>query len=250
MILTREDLLQPSRRLAISQFNKGPEFKGGGSAFSRGGKKEKDGGLRVNRDIRAPQIRVIDDEGTMLGVMTVNEAVRIAEEKGLDLLEIAPTATPPTCKIMDYGKWKYENKKKQAAARKKQVIVTVKEVQMRPRTDDHDFETKMNHARKFLIHGDKVKINMRFLGRELAHQELGQKMMRKAIAYVADLSLVESHPKMEGKQLFLILAPDAVKVKDFLKANPEYAKKAPPTEADHKAAADVGDESEEAEDAE
>ena len=188
---------------------------------------------------------MIDDEGTMLGVMTVNEAVRIAEDKGLDLLEIAPTATPPTCKIMDYGKWKYENKKKQAAARKKQVIVTVKEVQMRPRTDGHDFETKMNHARRFLIHGDKVKINMRFLGRELAHQELGQKMMRKAIDYVSDLAIVESHPKMEGKQLFLILAPDSMKVKDFLKANPEYAKKAPPTEADDKEAADAGPDSEE-----
>jgi translation initiation factor IF-3 len=170
---------------------------------------------------------VIDEAGTMLGVMTVNDGVRLAEEKGLDLLEIAPTATPPTCKIMDYGKWKYENKKKQAAARKKQVIVTVKEVQMRPRTDSHDFETKMNHARRFLIQGDKVKINMRFLGRELAHQELGQKMMRKAIEYVMDLAIVESNPKMEGKQLFLILAPDAVKVKDFLKAHPDYIKKTP-----------------------
>ena len=110
----------------------------------------------MNREIRAQQIRVIDDEGAMLGVMTVPEALRIAEERGLDLLEIAPTATPPTCKIMDYGKWKYENKKKATAARKKQTVVTIKEIQMRPRTDQHDFETKMNHARRFLLEGDKV----------------------------------------------------------------------------------------------
>ena len=116
--------------------------------------------MRVNRDIRAPQIRVIDDEGQMLGVMSVPEALRLAEDRGLDLLEIAPTAQPPTCKIMDYGKWKYENKKKQAAARKNQVIVQTKEIQLRPRTDQHDFETKMRHARRFILEGDKVKVNM------------------------------------------------------------------------------------------
>ncbi|WP_374032675.1 translation initiation factor IF-3 [Bdellovibrio bacteriovorus] len=135
--------------------------------------------MRVNREIRAQQIRVIDDEGNMLGVMTVPEALRIAEDRGLDLLEIAPTATPPTCKIMDYGKWKYENKKKATAARKKQTVVTIKEIQMRPRTDQHDFETKMNHARRFLLDGDKVKVSLRFMGREMAHQELGMDVMKK-----------------------------------------------------------------------
>ncbi|RYZ90472.1 MAG: translation initiation factor IF-3, partial [Proteobacteria bacterium] len=174
----------------------------------------------MNREIRAQQVRVIDEEGTMLGVMTVPEALRLAEDRGLDLLEIAPTATPPTCKIMDYGKWKYENKKKAAVARKKQVIVSIKEVQMRPRTDQHDFETKMNHARRFLLDGDKVKVNLRFMGRELAHQEIGQAIMRKCIEFTKDLALVETNPKMEGKQLFLLLAPDAMKIKDYLKAHP------------------------------
>ncbi|WP_246845478.1 translation initiation factor IF-3 [Bdellovibrio sp. NC01] len=178
----------------------------------------------MNREIRAQQIRVIDDEGNMLGVMTVPEALRIAEDRGLDLLEIAPTASPPTCKIMDYGKWKYEKKKQATAARKKQTVVTIKEVQMRPRTDQHDFETKMNHARRFLLDGDKVKVSLRFMGRELAHQELGMEVMQKAIAFVNDLALIESNPKMEGKQMFLMLAPDPVKIKDYQKAHPNKSK--------------------------
>lgn len=178
----------------------------------------------MNREIRAQQVRVIDDEGNMLGVMTVPEALRLAEDRGLDLLEIAPTATPPTCKIMDYGKWKYEKKKQATAARKKQTVVTIKEVQMRPRTDQHDFETKMNHARRFLLDGDKVKVSLRFMGRELAHQEVGLEVIKKAIAFVDDLALIESHPKMEGKQLFLMLAPDPLKIKEYQKAHPNKSK--------------------------
>lgn len=178
----------------------------------------------MNREIRAQQVRVIDDEGNMLGVMTVPEALRIAEDRGLDLLEIAPTAAPPTCKIMDYGKWKYEKKKQAAIARKKQTVVTIKEVQMRPRTDQHDFDTKMNHARRFLLDGDKVKVSLRFMGRELAHQELGVDVMKKAIAFVNDLAMVESNPKMEGKQMFLMLAPDPLKIKDYLKLHPNKSK--------------------------
>jgi len=184
-------------------------------------KKKKEDGPRANREIRAPQIRVIDESGAMLGVMTVPEGVRLAEERGLDLLEIAPTATPPTCKIMDHGKWKYENKKKQAAARKKQVIVQVKEIQLRPRTDQHDFNTKMKHARRFLLDGDKVKVNMRFMGREMAHQELGMTVMNKVITTLNDICLTEAPPKMEGKNAFLIIAPDPVKIKDYLKKNPK-----------------------------
>ncbi len=175
----------------------------------------------MNREIRAPQIRVIDEEGNMLGVMSVPEGVRMAEDRGLDLIEVAPNAQPPTCKIMDYGKWKYENKKKQTAARKNQVIVQIKEIQLRPRTDKHDFDTKMNHARRFLLEGDKVKVNMRFMGRELAHQEFGMDLMRKVIEVLSNLSVVESNPKLEGRQAFLMLAPDPVKVKEFLKANPK-----------------------------
>lgn len=185
--------------------------------------------MRVNREIRAPQVRVIDDEGGMIGVMSVPEALRIAEDKGLDLIEIAPTASPPTCKIMDYGKYKYENKKKAAAARKKQVIVTVKELQLRPRTDQHDLETKLKHARRFILEGDKVKVNLRFMGRELAHQELGVGLLNKVITGLQDIAITEVAPKMEGKQMFLLLAPDPVKVKEYLKLHPKSnAKELPP----------------------
>ncbi len=176
--------------------------------------------MRVNREIRAQQIRLIDETGQMLGVMTVPEALRMAEDRGLDLLEIAPTAQPPTCKIMDYGKYKYEEKKKAAASRKNQVIVTIKEIQMRPRTDQHDFETKMKHARRFLLEGDKVKVNLRFMGREMAHQETGLVVIMKAIDYVKDLALVESPPKTEGKNLFALIAPDPAKIKEYLKLHP------------------------------
>lgn len=179
--------------------------------------------MRVNREIRAPQVRVIDEAGTMLGVMTVAEGIRLAEDRGLDLIEIAPTASPPTCRIMDYGKWKYENKKKQAAARKKQVIVQVKEIQMRPRTDQHDFETKIKHARRFLLEGDKVKVNLRFHGREMAHQELGMGVMKKAMEALQDIAQTEVPAKMEGRQMFLILAPDPAKIKEYLKLHPKAA---------------------------
>ncbi|OFZ29779.1 MAG: translation initiation factor IF-3 [Bdellovibrionales bacterium RIFCSPHIGHO2_01_FULL_40_29] len=156
----------------------------------------------------------------MVGVMTVPEGIRMAEDKGLDLIEIAPTAQPPTCKIMDYGKYKYEEKKKAAASRKNQVIVTIKEIQMRPRTDQHDFETKMKHARRFILDGDKVKINLRFMGREMAHQEAGVAVIRKAIDYVKDIALVEAPPKTEGKNLFTLIAPDPAKVKEYMKLHP------------------------------
>ncbi|MBL7556219.1 MAG: translation initiation factor IF-3 [Bdellovibrionaceae bacterium] len=222
----------------MNKFENRGSFSKGGDRFK---KKEDKDGLRVNREIRAPQIRVIDDEGQMLGVMTVPEAIRIAEEKGLDLLEIAPTATPPTCKIMDYGKWKYENKKKQAASRKKQTVIVIKEIQLRPRTDIHDFETKMKHARNFLLEGDKVKINMRFLGRELAHQEFGMELMKKAIAFVDDLAMVETTPRFEGKQMYTLLAPDPAKIKEYEKKHP---KKVNPNDAKSKKDEDDGDEAE------
>lgn len=213
-------LLTKPRRFPISKFE--GSFKGGRGNNDRN-KKDKDS-LRMNREIRAPQIRVIDDEGNMLGVMTVPEGVRLAEDRGLDLIEIAPTATPPTCKIMDYGKWKYEKKKQATAARKKQTVVTIKEIQMRPRTDQHDFETKMNHARRFLLAGDKVKVSLRFMGREMAHQELGLEVMKKSIAFVDDLAMVESQPKLEGKNMFLMLGPDPMKIKEYRKAHPNNSK--------------------------
>jgi translation initiation factor IF-3 len=153
----------------------------------------------------------------MLGVMTVPEALRLAEDRGLDLIEIAPTAQPPTCKIMDYGKYKYENKKKAAAARKKQIIVTVKELQIRPRTDQHDLETKLKHARRFILDGDKVKLNLRFMGREMAHQEQGMAILKRVMEELSDITIVEVNPKFEGRAMYLIMAPDPVKVKDYLK---------------------------------
>lgn len=168
---------------------------------------------------------MIDELGEMLGVMTVPEGLRIAEDRGLDLIEIGPTAQPPTCKIMDYGKYKYENKKKAAASRKKQVIVVIKEIQVRPRTDVHDFETKMKHARRFLLEGDKVKVNLRFMGREMSHQEMGLEVINRAIDFVKDLALVESNPKTEGKNMFTMLAPDPAKIKEYLKANPPKGQK-------------------------
>lgn len=166
-------------------------------------------------------MRVIDDEGQMLGVMTPMEGMRMAEERGLDLIEIVPNATPPTCKIMDYGKWKYENKKKQAATRKKQVIVQTKEIQLRPRTDQHDIEVKLRHARRFLLDGDKVKINLRFSGREMAHQEVGFNNLKKVTESLQDVGMTEVPPKMEGRQLFCIVAPDPMKIKEYMKLHPK-----------------------------
>lgn len=171
----------------------------------------------MNLGIHAPEVRVISDTGEMLGIHKVPEAVRLAESKGLDLIEIAPTAQPPTCKIMDYGKWKYENKKKQAEARKKQVIILVKEVQLRPRTEDHDLETKCKHAQRFLLDGDKVKVNLRFSGREMAHQELGYDLVNRFSKMLSEISEIEVPPKKEGRNLFAILAPDSVKIKDWKK---------------------------------
>jgi translation initiation factor IF-3 len=179
--------------------------------------------LRVNEEIYAAQVRLIDETGAMLGVMSAREALNIAQGRGLDLIEIAPTATPPTCKIMDYGKWKYESKKKEKVAKKKQTVITVKEIQVRPRTDEHDLAVKMRHARRFLLDGDKVKVNLRFLGRELAHQDQGHKVLKKLQESLIDIATVETPPKMEGKQMFLLLAPDPVKVKEYLKNQPKPA---------------------------
>lgn len=162
----------------------------------------------------------------MIGVMPPIEALRMAEAKGLDLIEIAPTAKPPTCKITDYGKYKYELKKKEHAARKNQQIIVIKEIQLRPRTDTHDLEVKLKHARRFLLEGDKVKVNLRFYGREMAHQELGVKLLARVTAALNDIAMLEVPPKMEGRQLFAMYAPDPLKIKELEKNRP----------AEHKAA--------------
>lgn len=171
-------------------------------------------------------MRVIGPDSKMLGVFPTSQALQLARDFGLDLIEVAPEAKPPTCKIMDYGKWKYENKKKAHANKKKQVIITLKEIQLRPRTDGHDLEVKLKHARRFLMEGDKVKINMRFQGREMGYQEIGRAMMRKVAESLLDIGLLETEPKQEGRQLFMIVAPDAIKMKEFKAKHPElFAKK-------------------------
>ena len=151
----------------------------------------------------------------MLSVFSAANAVALDGEKCQDLYEVALNADPPTCKIMDYGKWKYENKKKAQIAKKKQTVISIKEIQIRPRTDDHDLETKMKNARKFLLAGDKVKVNLRYQGREMAHKEVGAKVLQKVIAQLADLAIPEVEPKMEGRQLFVVMAPDASRIKDY-----------------------------------
>lgn len=203
------------RRLTIKDFSRGP------NRFEKKGPKKDKDGLRVNREISAPQVRVIDEDGKMLGVMAPRDAVKLAEERGLDLLEIAPTATPPTCKIMDYGKWKYEAKKKAHQARKNQTVIVIKEIQLRPRTEQHDVDTKLRHARRFLLEGDKVKITIRFVGREAAYLDQGMQLMNKFIESLNDLCLIDAPPKHEGKQLFAMLGPDPVKIKEYKQKQPK-----------------------------
>ena len=160
-----------------------------------------------------------------MGVMSPQDALALAQDRNLDLIEIAPSAKPPTCKLMDYGKWKYENKKKAQVAKKKQTIISVKEIQIRPRTDEHDLDTKMKNARKFLLAGDKVKINLRYQGREMAHREVGAAVLRKVMAKLDDIAAAEVEPKMEGRQLFVVMAPDAAKIKEY-KATKKYLERA------------------------
>ncbi|MGB4100601.1 MAG: translation initiation factor IF-3 [Alphaproteobacteria bacterium] len=165
-----------------------------------------DDGPRVNREITAKQIRLIDDAGEMRGVMTPREAMILAEEAGLDLVEVSPNAEPPVCKIIDYGKYKYEAQKKAAEARKKQKVIEIKEIKLRPTIDDHDFDIKMRNAKSFLEEGDKVKITMRFRGREMAHQEVAHAVLAKVRAILEPLGKIEQHPKFEGKQITMVIA--------------------------------------------
>jgi translation initiation factor IF-3 len=154
-----------------------------------------------------PQVRVIADDGEQLGIMNTREAVQLARSKGLDLVEVAATADPPVCRIIDFGKFTYEQKKKANEAKKKQVIITVKEVKFRPGTDDHDYNFKMKHSRQWLEEGDKVKATIFFRGREITHRELGAELLGRLEQDLADVAEVEQRPKMEGNQMFLIFAP-------------------------------------------
>ena len=157
--------------------------------------------------IRVPEIRLIDHEGENRGVVTPDEAVAMAEEVGLDLVEISPNASPPVCKIMDLGKFKYESQKKANEAKKKQKVIEVKEVKFRPNIDTHDYDVKMRNVTKFLEGGDKVKVTLRFRGREMAHQELGRDLLEKIAGDIEGLGKIEAMPKMEGRQMIMVAAP-------------------------------------------
>ncbi|MBA2564880.1 MAG: translation initiation factor IF-3 [Gemmatimonadetes bacterium] len=164
---------------------------------------------RVNRQIRISPIRLIGDEGEQLGVVAVDEALRIAEEKGFDLVEVAPTARPPVCKIMDYGKFKYDTAKKEREARKKQHNVQLKEIRYRPNIEDHDFDFKTNHVVEFLKEGNKVKVTVMFRGREMTHTEHGRAVLDRVSTVVGEQGIgnVESTPKLEGRNMSMIVAP-------------------------------------------
>jgi len=164
---------------------------------------------RVNRQIRAREVRLIDDTGQQVGIVPLQEALKLAEEKGLDLVEIAPQARPPVCKIMDYGKFKYELKKKEREARKKQKEhqIEVKDIRMKVRIDEHDLKVKLKHMREFLEDGDKVRVRIRFRGRENIHPELGEKLFKKIMEELGDVGEVEVKPKKEGPFLLFTLAP-------------------------------------------
>jgi len=152
-------------------------------------------------------VRLIDENGHMLGVMSRREALNRAVETGLDLVEVSPNADPPVCKILDYGKFKYEAQKKKNEARKKQKIIEVKEIKMRPGIDDHDYDVKMRAMHRFLGEGDKVKVTMRFRGREMVHQELGLKVLERVRGQLDEVAKVEKMPRLEGRQMTMVIAP-------------------------------------------
>ncbi len=165
------------------------------------------GGPRVNRDIRAVQVQLIDGEGQNKGVVNLADAQRLAEESGLDLVEIVPNATPPVCKILDFGKYRFLEQKKSAEQRKRQKIVEIKEIKLRPGIDDHDYEVKMRSVFRFFEEGDKVKVTLRFRGREMAHQDIGYRLLQKVKSETAEVAKVEAEPLMEGRQMVMVLAP-------------------------------------------
>lgn len=162
---------------------------------------------QINQHIRAKEVRLISNTGEQLGVKSKQEALEIAERVNLDLVLVAPTAKPPVARIMDYGKFKFEQQKKDKEARKKQKIVTLKEIRLSPTIEKHDFETKLKNAKKFLIKEDKVKVSIRFKGRAITHKEIGQRVLERFAVEAADVATVEQRPKMEGRSMFLVLAP-------------------------------------------
>ena len=170
-------------------------------------RRTKDRGPRTNNRISSPEVQVIGSDGDNIGILNTNEAISMAKEQGLDLIEIAPNAKPPVCKIIDMGKFKYDAQKKANVAKKKQKIVLLKEIKMRPVTETHDYDFKVKNAKKFIGKGDKVKFTIRFKGRELQHSHLGRELMDKIKVDMQDIGKVELHPKFDGKQMIMVIQP-------------------------------------------
>jgi translation initiation factor IF-3 len=164
-------------------------------------------GPRVNNEIMARLVRLVDAEGNMSGVYKLDDALREASRVGLDLVEVSPNAEPPVCKILDYGRFKYEAQKKKNEARKKQKVIEVKEIKLRPAIEQHDYDVKMKAVRKFLEEGDKVKVTLRFRGREMAHQDLGAKVLERVREDLGEEVKIEQSPRMEGRQMVMVMAP-------------------------------------------
>jgi translation initiation factor IF-3 len=175
-------------------------------------------------------VRLIDESGNQLGIVSLRDAMAIAEERGLDLVEVAPNAVPPVCRVMDYGKFRYEQTKKEREARRNQKQVELKEVRLRPRTDDHDLDVKTNQARRFLQEGDKVKFTVRFRGREIFHPDIGRTMLEQIADNLRDISTIEQRPLMEGRALSLLLAPNAKAKVQAQRERPQQPKPAPGAE--------------------
>ncbi|WP_375625482.1 translation initiation factor IF-3 [Bartonella sp. MU37NMGALS] len=164
-------------------------------------------GPRSNQDIRVPHVQLINDEGQHRGVVAIQEALAMAADAGLDLVEIVPNAEPPVCKIIDLGKLKYQTQKKAAETRKKQKVIEIKEIKMRPNVDVHDYGVKLKAVHRFIDHGDKVKITLRFRGREMAHQDLGLKLLQRVKEDTSEIAKIELEPKLEGRQMMMVIAP-------------------------------------------
>ncbi|HET9957569.1 MAG TPA: translation initiation factor IF-3 [Polyangiaceae bacterium] len=183
---------------------------GGGAGGRRFSRDNRGPQIRVNHRIRVPEVRVVAEDGSNLGVLSTEQALRRAQEVGLDLVEVNPKAVPPVCKILDFGKYKYEEKKKQREAKKKQTVVEVKEIKIRPKTDDHDVEVKIRAIRKFIESGNKVKVTCRFRGREIMHPERAQMQLNLILSRVEDIANVEQRPVMEARTMALVVAPKPV----------------------------------------
>jgi len=203
-------------------------------AFERTRGPRRDDRVRTNHRIRVPEIRVIDEDGTQLGIMVPAQALTIAREKGLDLVEISPTAVPPVCRIMDFGKYQYQEQKRSREAKKHQRVIEVKEIKFRPKVDEHDYQFKKKHIERFLNDGDKVKATIFFRGREMAHPEIGQRILERLLADLAEIAIAETMPRREGNQMHVILgqragrknAPKAARPQDDGQADEASAEQA------------------------